>query len=477
MYISFIITLVIAFPFFRQIPCYIVNNNAYGLKILALGSHNDFKHRFRSELLQDLYGRDILDKLTDENGIDNLLLSYDRKESPLSVYIGIDITSSKAHIGTLFQLVTLRKFFTIGLDVVILMGGGTTIVGDPSFTVSARSSLHTLCDNLSQKTNTKFSYITQSHVPSFDHILNARRDDLISTIGHIMTRPLMCNNKIITPQLELFTPYNPDEFPKVWIVDNASIHKNISLSEYLELVGNNFQLNRMLSRDCIIKRLGKSEEDANKTGMNFSELAYMTLQALDFVHLSQTYNVRIQIGGSDQWGNIVSGVDLAKSLNVSDLYGITTKLLLDTSKNKLSKSNSCFETQSLNKSDSTIWLSPTTCALNVWQFFRNTQDENVSTFIKYFTDIPINEINELVATDINYAKGKLSDEVTLLMYGYDAVNLINKFWAFNKDRSNVMINIDQLTKLDADSASFIEFLKYVPSQKVSKSTIVMVSGL
>ena len=314
---------------------------------------------FKSELVNTLSQRGYLHQCTDLDGLDAKAAS-----SVITGYIGFDATADSLHIGSLVQIMLLRRLQQTGHKPIALMGGGTTKIGDPS----GRDETRVLLDNAT--INARIAMIQET----FDHFLK---------FGTGKTDALVANNAEWLDKLE----YIP----------------------FLRDVGRHFTINRMLTMDSVKLRLDREQP------LSFLEFNYMILQGYDFVELFRRYGCTLQLGGSDQWGNIVQGVDLGRRLAKCDLYGFTTTLITTSSGSKMGKSVA-----------GAVWLNADRLSpYDYYQFWRKTEDADVGRFMKLFTDMPLDEIARyevLQGAEINDGKKKLALEATSLLHGVENAN-------------------------------------------------------
>ncbi len=272
-------------------------------------------------------------------------------------YIGFDCTSDCLHAGSLLPLMLLRNFQKFGHTPIILLGGGTTLVGDPSGKDETRKIL------------------------SEDDINN--------------------NKKKLKKIFEKFLSFTSTN--KAIIVDNYEWLINLNYISFLREIGSKFSVNKMLSLDSIKQRLGREQN------LSFLEFNYSLLQSYDFLELQKRYNCEIQFGGSDQWGNIVSGIDLVRKLSQKEVFGVTTPLVTTSNGKKMGKTE-----------DGAIWLSEEKLDVNqFWQFWRNTSDKDVINFLYLFTEIEdqkIEKFKKLQGSELNKVKILLANEVTKLCH-------------------------------------------------------------
>lgn len=312
---------------------------------------------FKSDFLRTLSERGFIHQISDETGLDDLFA-----REIVTAYIGFDPTAPSLHAGGLIQIMMLHWLQKTGHRPIALMGGGTGMVGDPSFKDEARQlmTLDTIASNIASIKKVFGSYLT---------------------FGEGAQDALM--------------------------VDNGDWLRGINYLEFLRDVGRHFSVNRMLSFDSVKLRLDRQQS------LSFLEFNYMILQAYDFVELNKRYGTRLQMGGSDQWGNIVSGIDLGHRMGTPQLYALTSPLLTTASGAKMGKSLS-----------GAIWLNPDMLpAYEFWQYWRNTEDADVERFLKLYTTLPLDEITRLAAlggSEINEAKKVLATEITAMLHGREA---------------------------------------------------------
>jgi tyrosyl-tRNA synthetase len=312
---------------------------------------------FQSELLRVLDERGYIHQLTDAEALDALAA---REIVP--GYIGFDPTAPSLHVGSLVQIMLLRRLQQAGHKPIVLMGGGTGKVGDPSFKDEARK---------------------------------------------LMTEETIAANVAsIKRVFERFLTFGDGPTDAV-MLDNAEWLDRLEYIPFLRDIGQHFSVNRMLSFESVKLRLDREQS------LSFLEFNYMILQAYDFLELSRRTGCRLQLGGSDQWGNIVNGIELSRRVDGKEVYGVTTPLLTTADGGKMGKTER-----------GAIWLNADQLPpYDYWQFWRNTQDADVGKFLRRFTDLPLDEIarlEELQGSEINEAKKVLADEATKLAHGADA---------------------------------------------------------
>jgi tyrosyl-tRNA synthetase len=312
---------------------------------------------FRSDLLRLLEARGYIHQVADAEGLDALA-----QTQVIPGYIGFDATGPSLHVGSLVQIMLLRRLQQAGHKPIVLMGGGTTKIGDPSGKDESRKLL----------TNAEIDANIASIKRVFEHFL---------VFGDGPTDAIMVNNGDWLDTLD----YIP----------------------FLREIGTRFTINRMLTFDSVKLRLDREDP------MTFLEFNYMVFQAYDFLELSRRARCRLQLGGSDQWGNIVNGIELTRRADGTRVYGLTTPLITTADGGKMGKTEK-----------GAVWLNADQLSpYDYWQFWRNTQDADVGRFLRLFTDLPEGEIARLEAlggAEINDAKKVLADAATAMAHGDDA---------------------------------------------------------
>src|SRR6476661_7236540 len=312
---------------------------------------------YRSSLLKLLDERGYIHQVTDAAALDALA---DKQIVP--GYIGFDATAPSLHVGNLVQIMLLRRLQQAGHKPIVLMGGGTTKVGDPSGKDEGRQLLS------SEQIDANIAGIRRV----FEHFL---------TFGDGPTDAVMMNNAQWLDQLQYI--------------------------DFLRNVGRHFTINRMLTFDSVKLRLDREQP------MTFLEFNYMILQAYDFLELSRLVGCRLQLGGSDQWGNIVNGIELSRRIDGTEVYGVTSPLITTADGAKMGKTAA-----------GAVWLSPDMLSpYDYWQFWRNTADADVGRFLRLFTDLPLDVITKLQSlpgAEINEAKIVLATEATAMLHGREA---------------------------------------------------------
>ncbi|MCF7748112.1 tyrosine--tRNA ligase [Sulfitobacter sp. M39] len=311
----------------------------------------------KSDFIRIMMERGFLADCTDYQGLDDALMN-----GAVPAYIGYDATAKSLHVGHLMNIMVLRWLQKCGGKPITLMGGGTTKVGDPSF----RSDERPLLDN-------------------------AAIDANIAGMQQVF---------------EKYLSYGDGDNDAI-MLNNAEWLDNLNYLEFLRDIGRHFSVNRMLSFESVKSRLDREQS------LSFLEFNYMILQAYDFLELNRRYGCLLQMGGSDQWGNIVNGIDLTRRVLDQEIFGLTTPLLTTSDGRKMGKSQG-----------GAIWLNGDMLSpYEFWQFWRNTTDADTGKFLKIFTELPVEECDRLGAlegSDINAAKIILANEVTTLLHGAEA---------------------------------------------------------
>ncbi|UZF93519.1 tyrosine--tRNA ligase [Bosea sp. NBC_00550] len=312
---------------------------------------------YKSDFLRVLDERGLIHQVSDPAGLDALC-----RQGTQTAYVGYDATATSIHIGNLISLTMLYWFQETGHRPITLMGGGTSMVGDPSFRDDQRKLL----------TVEEIARNIESIKRVFGRILR---------YGDGQTDAMMANNAD-------------------WLL-------KLNYVEFLRDVGRHFSVNRMLSFDSVKLRLDREQS------LSFLEFNYMIMQGYDFVELNRRYGCRLQMGGSDQWGNIINGVDLSHRMGGPQLYCVTTPLLTTSSGAKMGKT-----------ANGAVWLNADVFSpYDFWQYFRNTEDADVGRFLKVFTRMPLDEIARLAAlggAELNEAKKILATEITAIVHGREA---------------------------------------------------------
>jgi tyrosyl-tRNA synthetase len=311
----------------------------------------------KSELIRVFSERGYIHQATNLKGLDEKA-----SQQIIPAYIGFDCTADSLHVGSLVQIMMLRALQRAGHKPIVLMGGGTTKVGDPS--------------------------------------------------GKDAARPLLSDQDIENNKAGIFSVFEKyltfgDGPGDAVMVDNASWLDELAYIRFLRDYGPHFSINRMMGMDSVRLRLEREQP------LSFLEFNYAILQAYDFLELRRRYGCLLQMGGSDQWGNIVSGIDLTRRVDGQEIFGVTSALITTASGAKMGKTV-----------DGAIWLNEDRLpAFDFWQFWRNTEDADVARFLALFTELPMDEVNRLSAlegAEINEAKIILANETTTLCHGAEA---------------------------------------------------------
>ncbi len=359
------------------------------------------KKNFNFDFLDIMYERGFIHQVTDA---DNLRKAIHK--DCVTGYIGFDCTAPSLHVGSLVQIMMLRWFQKTGNKPIVLMGGGTTKIGDPS--------------------------------------------------GKDTARPLISNEKIKENQNSLRTVFNNylkfgDVENDAIMLDNSEWLEKLNYISFLRDFGSSFSINKLVNLESVKIRLEREQN------LSFLEFNYSLLQAFDFLKLNQDYSCKLQMGGSDQWGNIVTGIELVRKKTSESVYGLTSPLLTTTSGTKMGKTAS-----------GAVWLNSNQLSdWDFWQYWRNTEDLDVIKFMKLFTELPLDEIHKLgklKGAEINEAKIILANEVTKLCRNEEAANKISVSSenVFNKkysDETLPSINIanNQISLIDAlKSLNFVQ---------------------
>ncbi|MBV8801212.1 MAG: tyrosine--tRNA ligase [Alphaproteobacteria bacterium] len=315
---------------------------------------SELASQFKSDFLREFAARGCLYDCTDPEALDALFA-----KERVTAYIGFDCTAASLHVGSLVQLMTLRRLQQAGHRPILLMGGGTTKIGDPSGKDESRLLL------------------------SAEQI-EANKQSILKGVQHLLRFGDGASDAIMT--------------------DNAEWLDRLDYVPFLRDIGRHFSVNRMLTMDSVKLRLDRDQP------MSFLGFNYMIMQAYDFVELYRRYGCRLQSAGSDQWGNIVSGIDLGRRVENVQLFGLTTPLITTASGAKMGKTAA-----------GAVWLNADQRSpYEYWQFWRNTEDRDVGRFLRLFTDLPLDEISRLEAlqgAELNQAKIVLATEATSILHG------------------------------------------------------------
>ena len=358
-----------------------------------------------NKFLKEFKDRGYFYQCTNEKELSNLL-----DEKSINAYIGFDSTASSLHVGSLMQIMCLKLLQKHGHRPIVLLGGGTTRIGDPS--------------------------------------------------GKEETRKILSENQIennIKNIQNVFKIFLKTKNPKLKpiFVNNYKWLGKLNYIKFLREIGKHFTINKMLSFDSVKMRLQREQS------LSYMEFNYMILQAYDFLELNKSKNCLMQIGGSDQWGNIVNGVELIKRQSGNQVYGLTTPLITLASGAKMGKTEK-----------GAVWLDKKILSpYDYWQFWRNTDDRDVIKFLKMFTEIPLDEIESIKENNINDLKTLLANKTTEMLHGEKETKISEKMAesSFKNDSSgeslpNIKINKEILNK------NLIELISYV-AKDISKSEI------
>ncbi|WFR96928.1 tyrosine--tRNA ligase [Rhizobium tumorigenes] len=353
---------------------------------------------FKSDFLHTLQERGFIHQVSDETGLDALFA----KET-VTAYIGFDPTAPSLHAGSLIQIMMLHWLQATGHRAISLMGGGTGMVGDPSFKEESRQlmTVDTIEGNIASIKQVFSNYLNYG---------NGNNDALM--------------------------------------INNAEWLRSLNYLEFLRDVGRHFSVNRMLAFDSVKTRLEREQS------LSFLEFNYMILQAYDFVELAKRYDCRLQMGGSDQWGNIVNGIDLGHRMGTPQLYALTSPLLTTSSGAKMGKS-----------ANGAIWLNADLLsAYDFWQYWRNTEDADVARFLKLYTTLPMDEIARLATlggAELNDVKKILATEVTALLHGRTAAEQAAETARKTFEEGGIAENLPSIDVPSADLEAGIGLLSLI----------------
>jgi tyrosyl-tRNA synthetase len=360
----------------------------------------------KSEFLRTIVARGFLADCTDLQGLDETLL-----KGPVTCYIGYDATAQSLHVGHLLNIMLLRWWQKTGNRPITLMGGGTTKVGDPSFRADERPLL------------------------GADQI-----DANIAGMQRVFARYLSYGDA-------------PDGAA---MMNNAEWLDDLNYLEFLRDIGRHFSVNRMLSFESVKSRLDREQS------LSFLEFNYMILQAYDFLELYRREGCVLQMGGSDQWGNIVNGVDLTRRVLDAEIFGLTTPLLTTSDGRKMGKSQG-----------GAIWLDGDLLGpYEFWQFWRNTTDADVGRFLRLYTDLPLDEcarLGALEGSEINEAKIVLANAVTTLLHGAEAATAAEATAREVFEKGGAGDELPTLTLSAADLSDGISVVQLITRSGLSKS--------
>ena len=359
----------------------------------------------KNKFLLEMQDRGYLNQCTDLDGLD---LICDKKS--ISGYIGFDCTASSLHVGSLLQIMILKLMQKHGHQPIVLLGGGTTLIGDPSGKDSTRKILK----------EEEIKNNIQSIKKVFNRILNTSNNDL---------KPLF--------------------------VDNAEWLTKLNYIKFLRDVGSHFTINKMLTFDSVKLRLEREQS------LSYMEFNYMILQAYDFYQLYKTKNCVLQIGGSDQWGNIVSGVDLIRRILQKESFGLTSPLITLASGAKMGKTEK-----------GAIWLNEDLFSpYDYWQFWRNTDDRDVKRFLNFFTEMDPNKINNICEKEknINNLKVILANEATKILHGETASKKAEQTAKETFEKGGLGVNLPEIQIKSSEINKGINFLEFLSVNKIMSS--------
>ncbi|HEV8035796.1 tyrosine--tRNA ligase [Yoonia sp.] len=360
----------------------------------------------KSEFMNVMMQRGFLADCTDYQGLDEAL-----SKGVVPAYIGYDATAKSLHVGHLMNIMVLRWLQKCGHKPITLMGGGTTKVGDPSFRADERPLLDdaAIADNIAGMQKVFAQYLTYGDGPKDAIMLN-----------------------------------------------NAEWLDGLNYLSFLRDIGRHFSVNRMLSFESVKSRLDREQS------LSFLEFNYMILQAYDFLELNRRYGCLLQMGGSDQWGNIVNGIDLTRRVLDQEIYGMTTPLLTTSDGRKMGKSQG-----------GAIWLNGDMLSpYEFWQFWRNTTDADTGKFLKIFTELPVEECDRLGAlegSEINAAKIILANEVTTLLHGAEAAKAAEATAREVFEKGGVGDDLPTLTLTDDELGDGISIVQLIVKSGLAKS--------
>jgi tyrosyl-tRNA synthetase len=322
----------------------------------------------KSPFLQTMRDRGFLFQCTNLSELDALLTEATSKNEAVSAYLGFDATADSLHVGSLLQIMILRHLQQSGHRPIVLIGGGTSKVGDPTGKDESRIMLN---------------------------------DDIIKK-----------NTDGISQVFQKFLTFGEKSVEEAIMVNNDEWLSDLKYLQFLRDYGTHFTINRMMSFESVKQRL------AREAPFSFLEFNYMILQAYDFLELNRRYNAQLQLGGSDQWGNMISGCELGRRVDGKQLYALTAPLITTSDGKKMGKT-----------AGGAVWLNADKLSeYDYWQFWRNTSDEDVIRFLKLFTELSLEEIEKMAewqGADINKAKVVLADEATALLHGRECLAAIH----------------------------------------------------
>ena len=362
-------------------------------------------YAMKNKFLKELSSRGYLNQCTDLNKLDEIC---DREA--ITAYIGFDCTASSLHVGSLLQIMILKLMQKYGHRPIVLLGGGTTLIGDPS----GKDSTRKILDQKSISNN------IQNIKEVFNKILDTSNND---------TKPLF--------------------------VDNSDWLTKLNYIQFLRDVGTHFTINKMLTFDSVKLRLEREQS------LSYMEFNYMILQAYDFYQLFKNNNCILQIGGSDQWGNIINGVELIRRMLKKDSYGLTSPLITLASGAKMGKTEK-----------GAIWLNEELLSpYEYWQFWRNTDDRDVKRFLNFFTEISPSEIDNIITKEqnINNLKILLANEATKILHGETASNKAEQTAKETFEGGGVSLNLPEIKIKPSEIKNGINFLNFLTKNNILSS--------
>jgi len=368
------------------------------------------ENNIKSNFLKIMIERGFIHQMTDKEGLDSQCYS-----GSITGYIGFDCTAPSLHVGSLIQIMMLRWFQKTGNKPIVLMGGGTTKIGDPSGKDTARPVLTT-------------------------KMINENKDS-IKTI------------------FERFLSFGKEQNGAL-LIDNSIWLDKLNYISFLRDFGSSFSINKLINLDSVKLRLEREQN------LSFLEFNYSLLQAFDFLKLNQEYNCQLQMGGSDQWGNIITGLDLVRKKISRQAFGLTSPLLTTSSGTKMGKS-----------ANGAVWLNENQLSnWNFWQYWRNTEDLDVVKFLKLFTELPISEIEKLEklkGAEINDAKIILANEVTKLCRGEKEAEQVSNaaINTFNKLQNDDALPNKSILEAEISIIDALKLLDFVKSNGEARRLI------
>ena len=359
----------------------------------------------KNNFINEITERGFFHQCTDQDKLNDLIVA-----NPVKAYIGFDCTAPSLHVGSLLQIMCLRILQKYGHQPIVLLGGGTTLIGDPSGKDATRKILEEVTIN-----------------------------ENINRIKKIFEKLLNFTDKKTSP---IF-------------VNNAEWLNKLHYIDFLRNIGKHFTINKMLSFDSVKSRLEREQS------LSYMEFNYMILQAYDFYNLNKKYNCNLQIGGSDQWGNIINGVELIRKINQKEAFGLTTPLITLASGAKMGKTE-----------NGAVWLDEKLLsAYEYWQFWRNTDDNDVKKFLKYFTEINTDELNKILNEEknINKLKVLLANEATKILHGEVKANDAEKTAKETFDSGGIGKNLPETFIEKSQLKNGINIIELLHNNKIMNS--------